>query len=70
MLGPRGGYLIPPHSLEKLVEGIEAYLAAPARFTQMAEHAHARILEEFAFDLRTERLMRFYEKLCGRDAAA
>lgn len=70
VLGPRGGYLIPPHSLDKLVEGIEAFLAAPARFAQMAEHAHARILEEFAFDLRTERLMRFYEKLCGRDAAA
>jgi glycosyltransferase involved in cell wall biosynthesis len=68
VLGPRGGYLIPPNSLDKLVEGIEAFLAAPARFTQMAEHAHARILEEFAFDLRTERLTRFYEKLCGRNA--
>lgn len=68
VLGPRGGYLIPPNSLDKLVEGIEAFLAAPARFTQLAEHAHARILEEFAFDLRTERLMRFYEKLCGRNA--
>ena len=68
VLGPQGGYLIPPHSLEKLVEGIEAFLAKPARFAQMAEYAHARILEEFAFDLRTERLTRFYEKLCGRNA--
>ena len=70
VLGPQGGYLIPPHSLEKLVEGIEAFLAKPERFAQMAEHAHARILEEFAFDLRTERLMHFYEKLCGRNAVS
>jgi glycosyltransferase involved in cell wall biosynthesis len=70
VLGPRGGHLIPPHSLDHIVEGIEAFIAAPTRFAQMAEQAHSRVLEEFAFDLRTERLMRFYEKLCGRDAAA
>jgi glycosyltransferase involved in cell wall biosynthesis len=68
VLGPLGGYLIPPNSLDKLVEGIEAFLAKPARFAALAEHAHARVVEEFAFDLRTERLMRFYEKLCGRHA--
>lgn len=60
------GWLIEPHSLEQLTSGIRAFLADPARFAAMAEAARGRIVEHFSFEVRTQRLTRFYEDLCGR----
>jgi glycosyltransferase involved in cell wall biosynthesis len=65
------GWLIEAHSLEQLTSGIRSFLADPARFAAMGEAAHQRIVDNFSFQARTQRLTRFYEDLCGRaDAAA
>jgi glycosyltransferase involved in cell wall biosynthesis len=69
VVGPGGALLIPPHSLDALTRGIRNFLEQPGKFAAMAERAHSRVLDEFAFDLRTERLTRFYENLV-RNAVA
>jgi glycosyltransferase involved in cell wall biosynthesis len=70
VVGPGGAMLIPPHSQHLLTKGVRNFLEQPGKFAAMAERAHSRVLDEFAFDLRTERLTRFYEQLVGKDAAA
>ena len=64
----KSGWLIPPHSLEALTAGIERYLRDPDEFARMGDAAHARVCAEFSFDVRTRRLMDFYDRLCGASA--
>jgi glycosyltransferase involved in cell wall biosynthesis len=64
----KSGWLIPPHSLDALTAGIERYLRDPDEFARMGDAAHARVCAEFSFDVRTRRLMDFYQTLCGASA--
>jgi glycosyltransferase involved in cell wall biosynthesis len=61
----KSGWLLPPHSLEALIAGIERYLRDPDEFARMGDAAHARVCAEFSFDVRTRRLMDSYDKICG-----
>lgn len=55
-------WLVEP-TLQSLTEGIESFLRDPSMFVTMSERAHERILRDFTFDARTERLARLYESL-------
>jgi len=59
----KSAWLLRPRSVAALQQGIEAYLADPARFAQMARTAHERILQDFSMLARTEKMMRLYESL-------
>ncbi|HEX7011771.1 MAG TPA: glycosyltransferase family 4 protein [Steroidobacteraceae bacterium] len=59
----KSAWLIRPGSVGELVEAMQAFLAAPERFVQMANAAHQGVLERFSFTARTERLMEFYGDL-------
>jgi glycosyltransferase involved in cell wall biosynthesis len=61
----RSGWLIEP-KLEPLIAGIERFLDRPQEFVSMAERAHQGILENYSFDVRTEKLTQIYERLLGR----
>lgn len=61
----KSAWLIPPHSLEALTDGIEQYLRNPQLFATMGDDAHARIRTYFSFDVRTRNLMDIYERLSG-----
>lgn len=58
-------WLIPPGSLDALVDGIRRFLRAPAEFAAMGERAHARVRDHFSFDVRTRKLERLYEDIVG-----
>jgi glycosyltransferase involved in cell wall biosynthesis len=58
-------WLIPPGSVDALVDGIRRFLRAPADFAAMGERAHARIREHFSFEARTRKLEELYEALPG-----
>ncbi len=58
-------WLMPPGSVDALVEGIRRFLRAPAEFAAMGERAHARVRDQFSFDARTRKLERLYEDLVG-----
>jgi len=58
------GWLIQP-SVEQLTDGIARFLERPQDFVRMAERAHQGILQNYSFDVRTEKLTRIYEKLVG-----
>jgi glycosyltransferase involved in cell wall biosynthesis len=61
----KSAWLIPPHSLPALTDGIEQYLRNPQLFATMGDEAHARIRTYFSFDVRTRNLMDIYERLSG-----
>lgn len=61
----RSGWLIEPGSVTDLVDGIRRYLRAPGDFVAMGEAAHQRILSQFTFDARTQRLMSIYDTVVG-----
>jgi glycosyltransferase involved in cell wall biosynthesis len=58
-------WLIPPASLEALVEGIRRFMREPTQFAAMGEVAHLRVQTNFSFAVRTQRLMSLYEQLRG-----
>lgn len=55
--------LIPPGSVDALTDGLRLYRSNPAAFIRMAEAARQRILTEYSFDSRTDRMTRIYERL-------
>lgn len=59
------GWLIQP-TLPQLIAGIELFLQQPQRFVAMAQRAHQGIVEQFSFDVRTEKLMQVFERVMGR----
>ncbi|MBL8266078.1 glycosyltransferase family 4 protein [Steroidobacter sp.] len=59
------GWLIQP-TLEQLTDGITQFLERPQDFVRMAQRAHQGILENYSFDVRTEKLTQVYERLLGR----
>ncbi|MET0533575.1 MAG: glycosyltransferase family 4 protein [Steroidobacter sp.] len=61
----QSGWLIEPE-LAQLIAGIERFLAHPQEFVSMAERAHQGILQNYSFDVRTEKLTQVYERLMGR----
>ena len=61
------GWLIQP-TLEQLTDGIAQFLERPQDFVRMAERAHQGILQNYSFDIRTEKLTRIYERLVGRNS--
>lgn len=56
-------WLIAPHRLDELVDGIERFLEDPQRFASMGQLAHDDVLNNFSFDGRTEQQTRIYESL-------
>jgi glycosyltransferase involved in cell wall biosynthesis len=64
----RSGWLIPPHSLDALIDGIRRFHEEHEKFVAMGDTAHVRIREHFSFDARTARLMQFYERLLAEPA--
>lgn len=62
----RSGWLIEPHSLAGLVEGLRRFLDDPARFRDMADRAHVDVRERFSFAARTEALTQLYGHLMDR----
>ena len=61
------GWLIQP-TLEQLTDGIAQFLERPQDFVRMAERAHQGILQNYSFDVRTEKLTQIYERLVGRNS--
>ena len=59
------GWLIEP-KLDQLVAGIAQFLEHPQEFVAMAERAHQGILQNYSFDVRTEKLTQVYQRLMGR----
>jgi glycosyltransferase involved in cell wall biosynthesis len=59
----REAWLVSPGSVEGLINGIRRYLTDPAGFAGMTESAHEKILAEFSFQARTERMTALYERL-------
>lgn len=59
------GWLIEP-KLDALIDGITQFLERPQEFVQMAEQAHQGIVQNYSFDVRTEKLTQIYERLLGR----
>ncbi len=57
-------WLIRP-DIDELTAGIERFLKDPAQFVRMAGAGHADVLENFSFEVRTQRLTRIYENLAG-----
>lgn len=62
----RTGWLIKPHSLTELVDGLRRFVDDPARFRGMAEQAHVDIRERFSFTARTHTLTQLYGQLMER----
>lgn len=61
----QSGWLIEPR-LDQLIEGIAQFLQRPQDFVAMAERAHQGILQNYSFDVRTEKLTHVYEALMER----
>jgi glycosyltransferase involved in cell wall biosynthesis len=61
----QSGWLIEP-KLDQLTDGIAQFLQRPQDFVSMAERAHQGILQNYSFDVRTEKLTQVYEALLGR----
>lgn len=61
----RHALLIAGGSVETLTEGLRLYLTSPGESLRMAKAAQQRILAEFSFDARTDRMTRIYEALVG-----
>ncbi len=59
----RSGWLIPPHSESALEEGMERFIASRAEFARMADLAHEKLVREFSFRARTDRLTQLYTEL-------
>jgi glycosyltransferase involved in cell wall biosynthesis len=59
------GWLIQP-TLAQLTDGIAQFLERPQDFVRMAERAHQGILQNYSFDVRTEKLTQVYERVLGR----
>lgn len=59
------GWLIQP-TLPQLTDGIAQFLERPQDFVRMAERAHQGILQNYSFDVRTEKLTQVYERVLGR----
>ena len=59
------GWLIQP-TLEQLTDGIARFLERPQDFVRMAERAHQGIVQNYSFDVRTEKLTQVYERLLER----
>ena len=61
----RTAWMIEP-DLQQLIDGIDRYMSAPEYFIEMAQRAHRDIVEQFSFDVRTERMTEIYERLVMR----
>ncbi len=61
----QSGWLIEP-KLDQLIDGIAQFLQRPQDFVAMAERAHQGILQNYSFDVRTEKLTHVYEALMER----
>lgn len=61
----QSGWLIEPR-LDQLIDGIAQFLQRPQDFVAMAERAHQGILQNYSFDVRTEKLTHVYEALMER----
>lgn len=62
----RSGWLIKPHSLAELTDGLRRFLDDPAHFRTMADRGHGDVREKFSFDARTEALTALYRQLMDR----
>ena len=62
------GLLRPAGDLEGLARAVSALARDPARGAALAAAARARVVEDFSFARRTQRLMALYESLAGRGA--
>jgi glycosyltransferase involved in cell wall biosynthesis len=59
----REAWLVPPGSVGDLIDGMRRYLMDPTEFAGMTQAAHEKILREFSFPARTERMTALYEWL-------
>ena len=59
------GWLLRP-TVDEIRNGIEAFLLDPGTFRVMAEAAHLKIVRDYSFSARTERIMALYEDVMGR----
>ena len=59
----RSGWLIKPHSLAELTDGLRRFVGDPAYFRGMADQAHLNVRERFSFAARTESLTQLYRRL-------
>jgi glycosyltransferase involved in cell wall biosynthesis len=59
----REAWLVPPGSVDDLIDGMRRYLMDPTEFAGMTQAAHEKILGEFSFPARTERMTALYEWL-------
>lgn len=61
----RSAWLLPPHSLDALVQGIRQFLTRRADFVAMGDAAHDNVRRNFSFDVRTQNLVAIYQRLLG-----
>lgn len=57
------GWLIKPHSLAELIDGLGRFVDDPTQFRRMADSAHIDVRERFSFAARTQALTELYQEL-------
>jgi glycosyltransferase involved in cell wall biosynthesis len=63
------GWLAPPRDPQAMADAIDAFLADPAAWRQMASRGRAVVEAQFSFDQRTRRLEALYDEVMRRGAA-